>query len=142
MGDGRRETEDGKARTRTAFYCRQAPSHYRLKVWRESIDLLKVVYSISASFPSEQRFSLTSQIQRSALSVPSNIAEGAGRGGNREFIRYLQIARGSLMELDTQLLVAAELELVERSSPIFEKLHRVYAMINKLIKVKQSRSPH
>jgi len=140
-GDGRRKTGDGKANATKDRRRRQAPAHYRLRVWRESIDLLKSVYSISGKFPAEHRFGLTSQVQRSALSVPSNIAEGAGRGGNQEFIRYLQIARGSLMELDTQLQIASELTLLQESDPVLEKLHRVYAMINKLITVKQSRPP-
>lgn len=75
-------------------------------VWQKSMILVKDIYAITKLFPADERFSLTSQIQRSAISVPSNIAEGFGRNHTTEFIRFLQISSGSLNELQTQLEIA------------------------------------
>ena len=85
------------------------PSHYDLIVWQEAMRLAKDVYAASATFPKEDRYGLASQMRRAAVSVPSNIAEGAARGSLPELVRFLLIARGSLLELDTQLWLAREL---------------------------------
>lgn len=81
-------------------------SHKELIVWQKSIDLVDKVFMATDNFPSDQRFSLTQQLQRCILSVPSNIAEGSARGTRKEFVYFLHIARGSLAEADTQLIVA------------------------------------
>ena len=94
---------------------KQTPSHYRLTVWRDAVALVSTVYRITARLPKNEMFGLISQLQRSAVSIPSNIAEGAGRGGGPEMIRFLKIARGSLMELDTQLLICRELKLLDET---------------------------
>lgn len=80
-----------------------------LLAWQRGMDLAESVYRLTVSFPESERFGLTAQMRRSAISVPSNIAEGAGRAHRREFINFLAIARGSLSELDTQLELAGRL---------------------------------
>jgi len=79
-----------------------------LKVWTESMDIAKSVYSILNSLPEFEKFGLCSQISRAAVSIPSNIAEGCGKSSNKEFKRYLEIALGSSYELETQLILAFE----------------------------------
>ncbi len=83
-----------------------------LVVWRKSIELAKVVYDLSKRFPVDERFGLTSQVRRAAVSVSSNIAEGHSRQG-REFGHFLSIARGSLAEVESQLLLAVELGFLQ-----------------------------
>lgn len=84
-------------------------SHQDLKVWQESVDFVPWIYDITKSFPPEEKYGLTSQIRRNAVSVPSNIAEGFARKGNRELIQFLYIALGSLSELETQLIISQKL---------------------------------
>ena len=79
-----------------------------LKIWQESMSLTKMVYSMTKNFPDHEKFGLTSQINRSAISIPSNIAEGVGRNTDNELIRFLNISIGSLFELDTQIILAKE----------------------------------
>jgi four helix bundle protein len=112
------------------------PAHYRLDVWKASMRLVKSVYEATESFPDDERFGLTSQIRRSAISVPSNIAEGAARGTPAEFVRFLQISRASLMELDTQLLLGKDLGLLKDFRGIREHVLRILAMLNGLIRHK------
>ncbi|HLU77514.1 MAG TPA: four helix bundle protein [Burkholderiales bacterium] len=81
-----------------------------LLVWRQAMDVAATVYRLTKTFPPEELFSLTAQLRRSAISVASNIAEGQGRGSDAEFGRFLNIARGSLCELQTQLLLAQRVE--------------------------------
>jgi four helix bundle protein len=87
-------------------------THKDLDAWKNSISLVTDVYKLTSSFPKEEVYSLTSQIRRSAVSIPSNIAEGAGRNHKKEFIQYLYIALGSMSELETQMLIACNLEYV------------------------------
>jgi len=81
-------------------------THRDLEVWTKSIELSVAIYQLTRSFPVEERFGLASQLRRASVSVPSNIAEGAGRGSRGEFLRFIAIARGSLAELQTQLEIA------------------------------------
>ncbi|MBX3383472.1 MAG: four helix bundle protein [Phycisphaeraceae bacterium] len=87
-------------------------SHRDLRAWKLSFDLAIRAMKATATFPPSQALGLVSQMRRSALSVPSNIAEGFGRGSKRDYIRYLKIARGSLFELDTHMLAAKELRFL------------------------------
>jgi len=80
-----------------------------LIAWQKSMDLVAAIYSNTQSFPAEERYGLSSQIRRAAVSVPSNIAEGQGRGSDAEFVRFLNIAHGSLREIETQILIAQRL---------------------------------
>ena len=99
------------------------PMGYRdLKVWEKSIDFAESVYLLSDEFPASERFGLTSQIRRSAVSVAANIAEGAERHGEREFLQFLGIASGSLAETSTFLILAQRLGFAEP-----EKIRQVQA---------------
>jgi four helix bundle protein len=83
--------------------------HEQLDVWREAMTLVETAYTLSARFPDAERFGLTAQMRRAAISIPSNIAEGAARRSTAEYLRFLSIARGSLSELDTQIRIAQRL---------------------------------
>ncbi|MGA0546578.1 four helix bundle protein [Brevundimonas sp. VNH65] len=83
-------------------------SYRELTVWRDGIELVKACYFVTREFPKDELFGLTSQIRRSAVSVPANIAEGYGRGSRKDYVRHLMIAQGSLKELETHLIIAAE----------------------------------
>src|SRR5215475_8589230 len=83
-----------------------------LKIWNKAIDLTVDVYKATADFPSDERFGLVSQSRRSAISIPSNIAEGAGRNSKKEFSNFLGIANGSSYELQTQLVISNRLNLL------------------------------
>lgn len=92
--------------------------HKELDVWKKSMDLVEIIYKLSNSFPDAEKFGLISQIRRAAVSVPSNIAEGAGRKSNKEFIQFIHIALGSLSELETQYLIAVRLNYTEKDKNI------------------------
>lgn len=81
-----------------------------LKIWRLGMDLTRMSYKMSRGFPPEEKFGITSQIRRSAVSVPSNIAEGCGRGTDKQLVHFLDISLGSACELETQMILALELE--------------------------------
>ncbi len=87
--------------------------------WQKAITLVKSIYELTNSFPHSEQFGLTSQLRRASVSIPSNIAEGFGRGSNKDFRRFLDIARGSLFELQTQLYIAKELEYINKE--LFDK---------------------
>ena len=93
-----------------------------LIIWQKSIALVKAIYLLLAKLPREEKFGLTSQIKRSAISIPSNIAEGAGRNSGKELKHFLSIANGSTYELHTQLVLIIELELISKKEvqPIIE----------------------
>lgn len=107
-----------------------------LIVWQKSIDLVEKVYQITNSFPKEEVYSLTSQIRRSAISVPSNIAEGYGRKSTLDFIHFLHIARGSLYEFQTQLEISKRIKYITATDlqSMIENCKEVEKMLNSLIK--------
>ncbi|HAA21350.1 MAG TPA: diversity-generating retroelement protein bAvd family protein [Cytophagales bacterium] len=84
----------------------------QLTVWQKSMDLVEEIYQISSTFPSEEKFGLTSQIRRCSVSIPSNIAEGSGRNSDKEFVQFLKYSVGSAFEVETQLLLAHRLGLI------------------------------
>lgn len=107
-----------------------------LKVWSKAIDLATYVYKVIADFPQDEKYGLSSQIKRAVVSISSNIAEGAGRNSNREFIHFLGIANGSSYELQTQLIIAKNLDLVNdvQACHIEEQLDEIQKMIFSLQK--------
>ena len=105
-----------------------------LDIWVQARKLVKTVYVLTKSFPKDEQFSLTSQIRRCAVSVPSNIAEGCGRQSNKETIHFLHIARGSLFELETQVILANDLEyLTSDVKQILDEIERVKKLLNGFI---------
>ncbi|MCL1689218.1 four helix bundle protein [Elizabethkingia anophelis] len=109
-------------------------SHKDLKVWQESMDLVTDIYELVQNFPAEEKYNLTSQIKRSSVSIPSNIAEGAGRKSNLEFIQFLNIASGSLSELETQLEIAIRLKFITENEELLKKIIFIRIMITNLKK--------
>ncbi len=111
-------------------------NYKELKVWQKGMDLAELVYKITAAFPEEEKYGLTSQLRRCAVSIPSNISEGAGRGSNKEFKRFLEIALGSSNELDTQLILALKLNFITQntSGESFKMIAEIGNMLIALIK--------
>lgn len=85
----------------------------KLKIWEQGIDIVKEIYRLSQKLPANEKFGLISQITRAAVSIPSNIAEGSSRNSQIEFKRFLEIAMGSVFEVETQLVIIQELNLIE-----------------------------
>lgn len=105
-----------------------------LDIWVQSRKLVKTVYVLTKSFPKDEQFSLTSQIRRCVVSVPSNIAEGCGRQSNKEKIHFLHITRGSLFELETQLILADDLNYISSDlKTVLEDIERVKKLLNGFI---------
>lgn len=106
--------------------------HHKLLAWTEAMALVGIVYEATRNFPSEETYGLAAQLRRSAVSVPSNLAEGAARNGQKEFLNLLGVARGSLSELETQLLIAADLVYLPGEHKAFASLERVSRLITGL----------
>ncbi len=116
--------------------------HEKLDVWKKSIDLVVSVYRLTENFPSEEKFGLTSQIRRAAVSIPANIAEGAARESDKDFGRFLSIAQGSTSEVETELLIANRLGFLstEDYDEVMASLDSVGRMITGLSKHLKRRS--
>lgn len=111
--------------------------HYKeLIAWQKAMELAKLVYRVTGRLPASEQFGLTMQMRRCAVSVPSNIAEGQGRGTPAEFVRFLRIANGSRQEVETQLLLARSLEFLndEELSPVISLSEEVGRLLAGLIK--------
>lgn len=112
-------------------------NNYRdLVVWQKSMALITEIYSISKEFPSSESYGLTNQLRRSAISIPSNIAEGYGRNSTGDYKRFLQIAVGSLFELQTQIEIAFNLQYVSQTvfDNLLERTRELDRMLFSLIK--------
>jgi four helix bundle protein len=109
-------------------------NYKELDAWKESIELVQLVYEITQKFPSEEKFGLVSQLRRASVSVPSNIAEGCSRSSNKEYKRFVEIALGSILELETQLIIAAKLKLIHSEHPVFKKIENTIKIMHGLIR--------
>jgi four helix bundle protein len=111
-------------------------SHKDLEVWKNSISLVTKIYALTSNFPKEELFGLTAQIRRAAVSIPSNISEGAARNQKKEFIRFLQISMGSLAEVETQLLIAMNLQYMKQEylETFSGNINQIRAQLSGLIK--------
>ncbi len=111
-------------------------SHKDLEVWQAAIDLARDIYELTKSFPKEEQYGIIAQMRRSAVSVASNIAEGAARQGTKEFVQFLYVAVGSASELDTQLEISRAAKLVKSDllDPVQAELTRVTMMLRGLIR--------
>lgn len=109
-----------------------------LELWRRGIDLVEDIYKLTAEFPASERFTLIPQMRRAAISIPSNIAEGQGRKNPKEFTQFLFIAKGSLCEIETQLIICERLGFINDLSDMTEKIKvmrmMLIGLINKLNK--------
>jgi four helix bundle protein len=116
--------------------------HHDLQAWQFAIQLVKDVYALTSSFPTSETYGLTNQMRRAAVSVPSNIAEGAARNSAKEFLHFLGMARGSLSELDTQLVIAREIGYAQETPALEKQIDDVFGLLNGLINsIKNSTSP-
>lgn len=108
-------------------------SYKDLDVWQKSIELVKEIYILVKYLPKEETYALSDQIRRSAVSIPSNIAEGSGRNGTKEYIQFLYIALGSLCELETQIIIAKEIGYINNIEKIEGDMTTIKKMINAMI---------
>jgi four helix bundle protein len=110
-------------------------SHRDLKVWQKAVDFVDRVYDMTENFPKHEMYGLTSQVRRASVSVPSNIAEGNGRGTTQDYIRFLYQGYGSLMEVDTQVHIARRRNYITPNdeSGLIEQLSEIGRMLNGLI---------
>jgi four helix bundle protein len=106
--------------------------YQKLLVWQEAMGLVIGVYRITERLPATERFGLCQQLRRAAISIPSNIAEGAGRHSDKDFIRFLNIANRSLLEVETQLLIALQLQYLEEISELQNSIDKIFAMLSSL----------
>lgn len=114
-----------------------------LVVWQRAIDLVDTAYRVSRAFPSEERFGLTSQLRRAAVSIPANIAEGHGREHLGEYLHHLSIANGSLMELETHIVIAGRMgyvtaEGMQRTLDLTGDVGRMLSGLTRALKVRRS----
>jgi four helix bundle protein len=109
-------------------------SYQDLEVWKLSIEFVKEIYRLTEKFPPSEIYGLTNQIRRAGVSIPSNIAEGQGRNSSKEFRQFLAIALGSLAEIETQLIIAREINFLgnEETDPLLETIDRIRKMIKGL----------
>jgi four helix bundle protein len=106
--------------------------HQSLDAWRQAMRLAKAIYLITRTFPREELYGLTSQVRRAAVSIPSNLAEGAARTSRKEFAQFISISIGSLSELETQMLIASELRYLSSQHEVFDQLERVAQLLSGL----------
>jgi four helix bundle protein len=103
----------------------------KLDIWKKSIDFVTKIYLLTNTFPSYERFGLISQMQRAAVSIPTNIGEGSAKSSNKDFARFLEMSLGSSIELETELTIALNLKYIE--SQIFETLQNEIIELQKMI---------
>ena len=104
-------------------------NHKDLDVWKRAMDLVEQVYLLTSSFPSSEIYGLTNQLRRAAVSVPSNIAEGASRTGDKELLCFLNVTTGSIAEIETQLLIGVRLKYLDQQNEIFDLITEVRKLL-------------
>ena len=115
---------------------KKSRSYQDLEVWKSSIELVKVIYEATKGFTSSEVYGLTNQLRKAAVSIPSNIAEGQGRISSKEFGQFLSISIGSLAEVETQLILAREIDYLaqEKLTPLLIKIDHIRKMAKALLK--------
>lgn len=110
-------------------------SYQDLEVWKKAMELVTDIYKVTQTFPKEELYSMTNQLRRASVSVPANIAEGWGRGTTKEYMQFLRIARGSLLEVETLMTISRNLGYVNAQiqEPILQKILEISKMVNALI---------
>lgn len=116
-------------------------NYKELEVWQKGVALATDSYELTGRFPDTERYGLIAQIRRAVTSVPANIAEGWGRGSTKEYIQFLMIARGSLMELETHLIIARNLRYLDQRllEPVQRQIESIAKMLNRLVGSLRSR---
>jgi len=109
-----------------------ARPHESLQAWKEAMRLVRIIYDLTNTFPREENYGLGAQMRRAAVSVPSNVAEGAARSSRKEFSQFLSVAKGSLSELETQLLICADLGYLDRGNGVFDLAEHVANLLTGL----------
>ncbi|CAL65524.1 four helix bundle protein [Christiangramia forsetii] len=104
-------------------------NHKDLDVWKRSMDLVEEIYKITSNFPSSEIYGLTNQLRRASVSIPSNIAEGASRKGDKELLYFVNVAIGSIAEIETQLLISIRLKYINEENDIFESVIEVRKLL-------------
>lgn len=115
-------------------------AHHDLQVWQLGMSLVKMIYAMTSQLPETEKFGLCSQMQRAAVSIPSNIAEGAARSSDKEFLQFLCIARSSLCELETQILICRDLGFMQSFGEVLELSNRLYAMLSALMTARKAKA--
>ena len=111
-------------------------AHHELKAWTQALQLVREIYAATSTFPPQEQFGLTAQLRRAAVSVPSNIAEGAARGTAKEFAQFLVIARASLSEIETQLIIPKDLGYLspEKHDELADTADTTFALVGGLLR--------
>ncbi len=109
-------------------------NHKDLDVWKKSMLLAEQIYNLTKDFPTDEKYGLISQMKRAVISIPSNIAEGAARKGNKEFVQFMYIAMGSLSELKTQILLSQRLQFVNSVDNYLDQIEKIKQMLFGLIR--------
>jgi len=108
-------------------------THKDLEVWKVSMNFVMEIYQVTKAFPASELYGLTAQIRKAAISIPSNIAEGAARKNTKEFIQFLYISQGSLSEIETQLMIAERLKYINESNLLLDKIQYLRTLLSRLI---------
>ena len=108
-------------------------SHRDIDVWKKSVTLVSEIYTVTRTFPPEEMYGLVNQMRRAAVSVPSSIAEGAARDSQKEFLRFLSIAIGSLAEMESQVLIAKSLKFLDAENHLSKEIEQICRMLHGLI---------
>ena len=113
---------------------RRKRRHHGPLAWQKAIGLVERAYTVTSAFPSHENFGLIAQCRRASVSVASNIAEGAARNSQKEFLQFLGIARGSLSELETQFIISTKLGYIHNDAEIFDAIDELFGLLGGLVK--------